>query len=933
MRTFRFLIACSFLCFFAGSLSDTFAYAAEETSDPDEKILKDAKMATDNASLLAYLRNKCGDEADLLRMSGLVRQLGSEKIDERKAAHNKLVALGFVAVPFLQHAAREGDPETSRQAKSCLTEIGKEKNWWVPAALIRLLVRRNPAETTEALLRYLPSAPEGDTEEEIWFGLSALAYQGKVSLPALRKGLNDPLVARRAVAACILGRMGNDRDRQAVRDLLKDDDPTVRLRAAQGLLAGRDITGVPVLIELLEETSAGITWQAEELLRWIAGESSPKEIVGSGKSNERKKCKDGWEKLWKSQLKQIDIFKLNEESRRPCLVLASGRDRETPGQLLKRVWLCGSDGIARWQKGNISDLSCVGMVGPDRVMIVEGLENLRFVEEDFQGHTIWEHKYDNRCFPLFCRRLPNGETLVGGLSSLHMIDAADHTVRELDEVRLESCQSLLPNGRILCNNRHDESILFEFDPYSKRISNPVRAQAKRTERWEHINLQALWNGNYLLVVPNEGKVMELTREGKPLWEYSKASATHALPLRGGSILVAVHEGVNGRLILLDSRGKAYSEIIPHDSTSRELIACFSMLRVGFEQATPERDLDSIATHIRGLKSKDVIIRQRAANELASLGGRASEAIPSLVEALADPDLEVRKHATYALNNCGVQALPHFVKALEHINPAVREEGAHGLELLGRRTITRSDKAVAPLIVALADNQPRVRARAAQALGQYPDHADASVPKLVGALEDREQVDEFGTVQIDVLLALSNLGSKAKAAVPSVLDLLSHSDPVVRRLAAISLGHIAPEDEAVQKSLLRLLKTETNNNVQAGAAWAVARAGARAKAAVPTILKLLKNTQTDRNNPGSRRALVAALGEIGPDGLEVVPTLLGVLTEPDADDSVRLAVIDTLIRLTPSSREAISVLKQMARDPSSRVRIAATKALEKLQPKD
>src|SRR5215831_15635527 len=125
MRNLRFLIAYSILYFFTSSLSAGFVCAAEEITDPDEKILKEAKVETDNASLLAYLIKKCGDENDLLRLSGLVRQLGSEKFDERKSARGKLVALGYVAVPFLQDAARIGDPETSRQAKSCLNEIAK----------------------------------------------------------------------------------------------------------------------------------------------------------------------------------------------------------------------------------------------------------------------------------------------------------------------------------------------------------------------------------------------------------------------------------------------------------------------------------------------------------------------------------------------------------------------------------------------------------------------------------------------------------------------------------------------------------------------------------------------------------------------------------------------------------------------------------------
>ena len=52
--------------------------------------------------------------------------------------------------------------------------------------------------------------------------------------------LTDREPARRAAAAVLLGRYGNAEQKAAVRKLLADADPTIRVRAAQGLLAGRD---------------------------------------------------------------------------------------------------------------------------------------------------------------------------------------------------------------------------------------------------------------------------------------------------------------------------------------------------------------------------------------------------------------------------------------------------------------------------------------------------------------------------------------------------------------------------------------------------------------------------------------------------------------------------------------------------------------------
>jgi HEAT repeat protein len=227
----------------------------------------------------------------------------------------------------------------------------------------------------------------------------------------------------------------------------------------------------------------------------------------------------------------------------------------------------------------------------------------------------------------------------------------------------------------------------------------------------------------------------------------------------------------------------------------------------------------------------------------------------------------------------------------------------------------------------------VCARAASALGQYKDHASDSVPALIRALKDREKVDEFGTVCIDVLLALGSLGPTAKSAIPPLLDLLSDQDPVVRRLAALALGNIGPKEEGVQKALVRAVKEETNNNARAGAAWALAQAGTEAKSTVPALLEGLKNSKA-LSGPEliqAQKAIVFALGRIGPDAKEAVPALLAILRKPDSDDSLRLSVVDTLGLIGPAAREAAPTLKDMTRDPSSQVRVAAKQALEKLEP--
>src|SRR5207237_1024784 len=98
--------------------------------------------------------------------------------------------------------------------------------------------------------------------------------------PLLEPALADLAPARRAAAALVLGRAGTRHQRALVHLLLDDPDPGVQLRAAQGLLLGRDRTAVPALIGLLAKAPMLIAEQAEDVLMELAGKTAPTVSVG-----------------------------------------------------------------------------------------------------------------------------------------------------------------------------------------------------------------------------------------------------------------------------------------------------------------------------------------------------------------------------------------------------------------------------------------------------------------------------------------------------------------------------------------------------------------------------------------------------------------------------------------------------------------------------
>src|SRR5262249_17818352 len=149
----------------------------------------------------------------------------------------------------------------------------------VALAAVRRLVHLRAAGAAGPLLALLPDV-DWQFQDEIFYGLPRVAVRdGKVD-PAAPAALDATVPLRRPPAALPVACAGGAADRARVRKLLADPDPNVRLRAAQGLLAARDTAGLPALIALLNEPAVEVSWSAEELLHWLAGDAAPAAKVG-----------------------------------------------------------------------------------------------------------------------------------------------------------------------------------------------------------------------------------------------------------------------------------------------------------------------------------------------------------------------------------------------------------------------------------------------------------------------------------------------------------------------------------------------------------------------------------------------------------------------------------------------------------------------------
>ena len=350
----RILLGCLWVILLGGVLSAV----APPTQNADEVSLRKLGLPVDADGLIRFLRERSRYTPDPEKTQQLVRELGDDTFAKREDASRKLKQLGHVACRELGRALKNPDLELRRRAQVCLSYIERgtppDSLWHA----VRLLGHQRPPRATQALLAFLPSAPDEEVEEAVYHALARTAYSDGKPDTALLEALEDAAPARRAVAACLLAKSRTTTHQAAVRKRLNDPNPTVRLRAAQGLLANGDTFGLRILVELLDESCRDIAWQAEELLRYVAADDSPQEVVGHGKREQRRRCQAAWHRWLREKGRVVNLDIVRRSGRRPGLVLVlegpageeekqTGAGNQKRGQLPPRVVLCGCEGQPR----------------------------------------------------------------------------------------------------------------------------------------------------------------------------------------------------------------------------------------------------------------------------------------------------------------------------------------------------------------------------------------------------------------------------------------------------------------------------------------------------------------------------------------------------------------------------------------------------------
>lgn len=265
----------------------------------DENVLKTAKLGTSDDALIDFFKKRTPPAPEPAKVAALVASLSDKDEKTADAAQAALIAIGQPAMPKLRTAANNTDePAGAARARFCMEQIDGANAANLVVNVARLLATRKPDGACEVLLGYLPYAEDDQTYAEVELALVSVAMKNGKPDQAILAALKNPLALIRASAAQVLATAGGSAYYKDVRPLLKDVKPSVRLKAALGLVGANDAEAIPVLIGLMGEPKSRMRNQAEKYLLGLAGEWSVSGPKGDDATSRRLR-RQVWEGWWK----------------------------------------------------------------------------------------------------------------------------------------------------------------------------------------------------------------------------------------------------------------------------------------------------------------------------------------------------------------------------------------------------------------------------------------------------------------------------------------------------------------------------------------------------------------------------------------------------------------------------------------------------------
>jgi len=517
--------------------------------------------STDPAGLLDYIRTRTLSDADLSKIQGIIKRLGSDDFEERLKAANEVERYGPAAVGPLRAAFTDSDYEVAYRARECLKRMEKVSHAEVAAAAVRALTKAKHPEAAKVLLAFLPMADTPAVVEEIRTTLTTLAVRDGKPDPAVVEGLKDGTAIRRAAAAVALiegDRVALKEAYPKVRDAAKiETDPETKFQMVFPMLTViRDKEAVALLLDVLPDLPRGRLWQAEDYLVQLAGKDAPKATFGRSKES-LIKARDSWKEWWDKAASATDVEKFAYKplvTGRTLIVLYDQR-YGTPGGVAE----LGPDLKERWRIHNLSyPMDAVPL--PDGTIAVAEQSSARVTIRNTKGDTletrtlnganrpygnpqhvevlpngnylvtcqnvvvefkkdkdevVWSYLRNNHDVRAACR-LPNGETMLLCQTGPNHAIFLDDKGKEIGTKKLKVGMPNYAWGDIAVTSA-DRVLITEMNTvveYDLKENKPVWSKAVNQPR----SVQRLPNGN-TLVVDGAGRLIEYSPDGEDVWSY------------------------------------------------------------------------------------------------------------------------------------------------------------------------------------------------------------------------------------------------------------------------------------------------------------------------------------------------------------------------------------------------------------------------------
>jgi hypothetical protein len=234
-----------------------------------------------------------------------------------------------------------------------------------------------------------------------------------------------------------------------------------------------------------------------------------------------------------------------------------------------KLWEQDREGKIRWEIKDAKGPIDAQVLPGNRVLVAENTGS-RVCERSFDGKILWELGVENNQRPVSCQRLPNGNTLLatnetvyevnadkkkvatyaqnfgGGknitgarklangnvafvhdrIGTLVIVDAKGNEIKKTElggQMQGWVSIELLPADHFLvtCDS---ESRVLEFDKDGKKVKElnmPVKCTCAGKAG----------GGNVVICSLNDRKIMEVNREGKPVWEHKVEGSVYFVKYR------------------------------------------------------------------------------------------------------------------------------------------------------------------------------------------------------------------------------------------------------------------------------------------------------------------------------------------------------------------------------------------------------------------